>query len=77
VPDARLNEVVAAYVVLKEGAAAEPQEFIDWCKARCANFKVPRYVRIIDTFEVIGMTGSNKVQKNKLRDQALRDFNLG
>jgi fatty-acyl-CoA synthase len=77
VPDPRLNEVVAAYVVLKEGASAEPQEFIDWCKARCANFKVPRYVRIIDTFEVIGMTGSNKVQKNKLRDQALRDFNLG
>jgi fatty-acyl-CoA synthase len=76
VPDARLGEVVAAYLVLKEGAVGEPQEFIDWCKARCANFKVPRYVRLIDTFEGIGMTGSNKVQKNKLRDQALIDFNL-
>jgi fatty-acyl-CoA synthase len=77
VPDARLTEVPAAYVVLKEGAAAEPDELIAWCRARCANFKVPRYLRIIDTFEGIGMTGSNKVQKHKLRAQALRDFNLG
>jgi hypothetical protein len=32
---------------------------------------------VIDTFDGIGMTSSNKVQKNKLREQALRDFNLG
>ncbi len=77
VPDPRLNEVVAAYVVLNEGATSDPEELIAWCKSRCANFKVPRYVRIIDTFEGIGMTGSNKVQKNKLRAQALKDFRLG
>ena len=77
VPDARLGEVVAAYVVLNEGAASAPEELIQWCKSRCANFKVPRYLRIIDTFEGIGMTGSNKVQKTKLRQQALKDFNLG
>ena len=77
VPDPRLNEVVAAYVVLNEGAQSDPEELIAWCKTRCANFKVPRYLRIIDTFEGIGMTGSNKVQKNKLRAQALRDFKLG
>jgi fatty-acyl-CoA synthase len=41
-----------------------------------ANFRVPRYVKIIDTFENIGMTGSAKVQKNKLRAQALIDFGL-
>jgi long-chain acyl-CoA synthetase len=76
VPDLRLGEVVAAYVVLNEGAASAPEELIQWCKSRCANFKVPRYLRIIDTFEGIGMTGSNKVQKNKLRQQALKDFKL-
>ncbi len=76
VPDKRLGEVAAAYVRLKDGAIAEPEEFIAWCRERCANFKVPRYVRILDSFETIGMTGSSKVQKNKLRAQALIDFGL-
>ncbi len=77
VPDPRLGEVAAAYVVLNDGQGAEPAELIEWCRARCANFKVPRYLRIIDSFDGIGMTGSSKVQKHRLREQALRDFNLG
>jgi fatty-acyl-CoA synthase len=76
VPDARLGEVPAAYVRLKPGATAEPEEFVAWCRERCANFKVPRYVKIVDSFESIGMTGSAKVQKTKLRAQALIDFGL-
>jgi fatty-acyl-CoA synthase len=77
VPDRRLGEVAAAYVILNAGQSAEPPELIEWCKQRCANFKVPRYLRVIETFDGIGMTGSNKVQKHKLREQALKDFNLG
>ncbi len=76
VPDARLGEVPAAYVTLKAGGAAEPGELIAWCKARCANFRVPRYLRVVESFDAIGMTGSGKVQKNKLRDYALTDFGL-
>jgi fatty-acyl-CoA synthase len=63
-------------VRLKNGVAGEPEELIAWCRARCANFKVPRYLKIVDSFETIGMTGSAKVQKNKLRAQALIDFGL-
>jgi fatty-acyl-CoA synthase len=76
VPDARLIEVPAAYVILREGEQAGPDEIIEWSKARMANFRVPRYVKIVETFENIGMTGSAKVQKNKLRAQALIDFGL-
>ena len=76
VPDARLGEVPAAYVTLKAGGAAQPEELIAWCKARCANFRVPRHVRVVESFESIGMTGSGKVQKNKLREFALTDFGL-
>ncbi|HEX2824774.1 MAG TPA: AMP-binding protein [Burkholderiales bacterium] len=76
VPDPRLIEVPAAYVILREGERATPEEIIDWSKSRMANFRVPRYVRIVTTFDDIGMTGSNKVQKNKLRAQALIDFGL-
>jgi len=76
VPDARLVEVPAAYVILKEGERATPVEIIAWSATRMANFRVPRYLRIVDSFEHIGMTGSAKVQKNKLRAQALIDFGL-
>lgn len=76
VPDPRLIEVPAAYVILNEGETATPEELIAWSKERLANFRVPRYLKIVDSFEKIGMTGSAKVQKNKLRAQALLDFGL-
>jgi len=76
VPDPRLVEVPAAYIILREGETAMPQEIIAWSRERLANFRVPRYVQIVDSFEKIGMTGSSKIQKNKLRAQALIDFGL-
>jgi fatty-acyl-CoA synthase len=74
VPDARLGEVPCAYVTLK-GKASE-QELLEWCKARCANFRVPRYLKIVPDFEAIGMTASGKVQKTRLREHALRELKL-
>ena len=76
VPDQRLGEVPAAYVTLKSGFSTKENELLDWCKARCANFRVPHYLRIVPDFEAIGMTASGKVQKTKLREHALRDFKL-
>ena len=76
VPDARLGEVPAAFIVLRHGATATSDELIAWCKQRCANFKVPRYLAVVPSFDEIGMTGSSKVQKNKLRDYAMREFGI-
>ncbi|WJD72296.1 AMP-binding protein [Pseudomonas asiatica] len=77
VPDARLGEVPAAYVTLRQGKQAGVDDLIGFCKERCANFKVPRFLAIVEDFESIGMTGSNKVQKNRLREHALKQFGLG
>ncbi len=77
VPDARLGEVACAYVSLKDGARATEEELTAFARARCANFRVPRYLRIVADFEAIGMTASGKVQKAKLREHALKEFNLG
>lgn len=76
VPDPRLTEVPAAYVILREGAAVSPEEIIAWSRSHMANFRVPRYLKIVDSFDDIGMTGSAKVQKNRLREQAMLDFGL-
>jgi fatty-acyl-CoA synthase len=76
VPDARLGEVACAYVTLKAGQLVTPAALIAWTKERCANFRVPRYIRIVANFEAIGMTASGKVQKAKLREHALKEFKL-
>ena len=77
VPDARLGEVPCAYVTLKSGARATESELVAWTKQKSANFRVPRYLRIVADFESIGMTASGKVQKTRLREHAVREFKLG
>ena len=76
VPDKRLGEVGCAYVTLRSGFHATEQQLMDWSKERCANFRVPRYLRIVEDFEAIGITASGKVQKTKLREHALKEFGL-
>ena len=76
VPDRRLGEVPCAYVTLKSGFSASEEELIQWCKGKSANFRVPRYMRIIEDFEAIGMTASGKVQKKRLREHAIRELNI-
>jgi fatty-acyl-CoA synthase len=76
VPDARLGEVPCAYVTLKSGFSASEEEILSFMRAKCANFRVPRYLRVVNDFESIGMTASGKVQKQKLREHALKEFKL-
>jgi len=76
VPDARLGEVPCAYVTLKSGFSASVDDILLFVKQKAANFRVPRYLKIVPDFESIGMTASGKVQKTKLREHALREFGL-
>jgi len=76
VPDKRLIEVPAAFVILASGTSLAPDEIIAWSKEHLAGFKVPRYVEIVESFDQIGMTASSKVQKNKLAAHARQLFGL-
>jgi fatty-acyl-CoA synthase len=76
VPDTRLGEVGCAFVVLREGAERNETRLIQWMQSRCANFRVPRHLFIVDNFDAIGMTASGKVQKNRLREYALQQLKL-
>ncbi len=75
VPDARLGQVVCAYVIARKDTQGNPhvlvpEELIAWCRQNMANFKVPRYVVEIEAFP---LTGSNKVSKVDLRERAAAD----
>jgi fatty-acyl-CoA synthase len=76
VPDPRLMEVPCAFVVLNEGAAATEDELIAWAKRHMASFKVPRYLRLVQGFEDIGMTASSKIQKKQLAAHAVKILGL-
>lgn len=68
VPDERMGEVGAAFVVPAPGEPPQPSTLIAWCREQMANYKVPRYVWVVDE---LPLTASNKVRKPDLRDQAM------
>jgi long-chain acyl-CoA synthetase len=43
-PDERWGEAVKVYIVLRDGQTATEQEIVDYCHARMARYKVPKYV---------------------------------
>jgi fatty-acyl-CoA synthase len=64
VPDKKYGEEVCACIVLRAGQEATADEIRDFCRGEIAHFKVPRYVRFLETFP---MTVTGKVQKFMLR----------
>jgi malonyl-CoA/methylmalonyl-CoA synthetase len=66
VPHADFGEAVVAVVIPRPGAILDPAEIIAICKARIANFKVPKRVVIADDLPRNAM---GKVQKNLLRER--------
>ncbi|MGQ9842424.1 MAG: AMP-binding enzyme [Spirochaetota bacterium] len=46
VPDAKREEDVKAFVVLKEGQSATPEELLEFCKPRLAKYKWPVEIEI-------------------------------
>lgn len=69
-PDDRLVEVPAAFVMLRPGATLEEQVFIDWTTGRIASFKRPRLIRFVNEWPM----SATKIQKYKLREQLLREL---
>ncbi|HEV8297658.1 MAG TPA: FadD3 family acyl-CoA ligase [Acidimicrobiales bacterium] len=64
VPDKRMGEVGMAFIVPRTGTHPDPAEIIAWCREEMANFKVPRYIEIVDSFP---LNASGKVLKYELR----------
>jgi fatty-acyl-CoA synthase len=66
VPDEFYGEEVACWIELHKGETATATEIIDFCKDNMAHFKIPKYIRFVETFP---MTVTGKVQKFKMRDE--------
>ena len=66
VPDARMGEVGMAFIIPRPNAHPDPTEVIEWCREQMANYKVPRYVEVVDAFP---LNPSGKVLKYELRER--------
>ncbi len=69
VPDERMGEVGAAFVVLRAGATVDVDELLTWAKGRMANFKVPQRIEVVDALPV---NAAGKVAKVELREWATK-----
>jgi acyl-CoA synthetase (AMP-forming)/AMP-acid ligase II len=67
VPDQRMGEVGMAFVVPEPGAEPSPDAIIAWCRGKMANYKVPRFVELVDA---LPLNASGKVTKFVLREHA-------
>ena len=65
IPNARLGEIVVAWVRLRPGQEATEAEIRDWCQGQIAYYKIPEHVRFVDAFPA---TLSGKIQKYKMRE---------
>lgn len=76
-PDPRLIEVPGAYVVPRDGETVTAEEVLAWARPRLAGFKLPKYVTVVESFDIVGLTASAKVPKRLLIEHAMRHFGLG
>jgi len=66
VPDAKYGEELCACIILRPGTKSSAEEIREFCRGQIAHYKVPRYVKFVDSFP---MTVTGKVQKFLLRQQ--------
>ncbi|MCW3011653.1 MAG: AMP-binding protein [Solirubrobacterales bacterium] len=69
IPDQRLGEVPVAFVELRAGVSAAPEELAAHCDGRLARFKVPRHVRLLTEWPM----SATKVQKARLLEAFLAE----
>jgi fatty-acyl-CoA synthase len=74
VPDPKYGEEICAWVKLRAGGSATPEEIRAFCKDQIAHYKIPRYIKFVDEFP---MTVTGKVQKFIIRETMIKELDLG
>jgi fatty-acyl-CoA synthase len=73
VPDEKYGEELMAWVKLRTGAAATPEELREFCRGKIAHFKIPRYVKLVEEYP---MTVTGKVRKVEMREVSIDELGL-
>ncbi len=74
VPSEKFGEEVMACIILKEGYSVTEPEMREFITKNISRHKIPSFIKFQDSFP---MTASGKIQKYKMREQAIAELNLG
>jgi fatty-acyl-CoA synthase len=73
VPDTKYGEELVAWLKLKDGETATPDEMRAFCQGQIATYKIPKYWQFVDSFP---MTVTGKIQKFIMRQQTIESLGL-
>ena len=65
------EEDVKAYIQLADGAAPDPAAIVEWCEARLASFKIPRYIEFVASFP--RTITKQEIARHELRKRGVGD----
>jgi fatty-acyl-CoA synthase len=66
-PDPRLDEMLAAVIVIRDGATADPESLAAHCRETLAAYKTPRQFRFVTASE-LPLTSTGKLQRKRLAE---------
>ena len=73
IPDEKYGEELCAWIILREGERLSEDEVREYCKGQIAHYKIPRYIRFVDSFP---MTVTGKIQKFLIRQRMKEELGL-
>ena len=73
IPDQKYGEELCAWIILREGERLSEDEVREYCKGQIAHYKIPRYIRFVDSFP---MTVTGKIQKFLIRQKMKEELGL-
>ena len=74
VPDAKYGEELCAWIMLHPEMAVVEEDIRAFCHGQIAHFKIPRYIKFVDSFPT---TATGKVQKFVMRQLMEEELRLG
>lgn len=73
VPSKQYGEEIMAVIILKDGMTATEEEIKTYVREHMARHKTPKYVQFVESFP---MNGAGKIQKFKMREDAIERLKL-
>ena len=73
IPDEKFGEELCAWIILREGERLTEDEVRAYCQGQIAHYKIPRYIRFVDSFP---MTVTGKIQKFLIRQKMKEELGL-
>ena len=73
VPDEKYGEELMVWVKLRDKETMTEEELREFCNGRIARYKIPRYIKFVDSFP---MTVAGKIRKGEMRDISIAELGL-